>query len=462
VNRRQILLLTSASALSFFAQSGFAEQENYFDSDEYRERVLSVISTEFEDGGDLFGITQDIGGAAPVTPYIEGEPFAAPSIITQYSARPSFRIPPLSDDQIAQILNNSYWARPDNSSPRQAQAGSSLPEWPSAREASDYAHIHDIMRGEVYVQAGFMLTADDLSFLADRNRFSLRDRRPVVLFGLRGCRIADGSEFRDFAEQQELVVDVPNHLDPNCVIGVWRRHDRTLAVFQGSTVPAVDYIHRFLPQMGLGASLLPTGLYDYAAGTHRPSRPRSIQRGALRIHGTYTVLRTAEKLSYNPWSWSTAWTQGQHHNIHATGDWDYFDSAGCQVIKGKYAGADRLYADGNWRRFQEAAGLVDQNGIAIPPDTRPTFQYMLLTGDEARQASRRVYSFTSEYHVLRPGSRGPDVRKKQAEIAALLGDRVDGLVADGHFGMQTTFAALLEKKETVGEFTSPVILLPPN
>jgi hypothetical protein len=228
-------------------------------------------------------------------------------------------------------------------------------------------------------------------------------------------------------------------------------------LFQSSTVPAVAHIYTSLADQGYGTSLLPTGLYAYGAGSHRASKPDRIQRGALLLSGEQVVLRTAKDLSFDVLADTTAWTRGSKHNIHSAGRPDRYDSAGCQVIPGGYEGAGRMKAHGRWGDFRKAAGLVDADGVPIADDTRPTFQYMLLTGREAALAYRGGAPFAT-YRRLRPGSTGEAVKKLQEALVKEAPDAVPGLSADGDFGARTAFAVLLSKGRNFGAFTSPVAI----
>ena len=366
------------------------------------------------------------------------------SVVRRYSYSADLAVPPLSADTIATLRAQAYW----NVLP----ADRPSPSWPVDAAAPDYEHLSDFGN----VAPGFTLTAGVLKTLATRNAFKLNWRRPVTIFGLRGCRIADGADAKPWSTSHNLETLAPNHLQARCIIGVWRQSDDQLALFQASTVPAVAHIYASLAEQGFGTSLLPTGLYSYSAGSHRADKPDRIQRGALLLSGDQVVLRTAKELSFDALAETTAWTRGNVHNIHSAGKPDRYDSAGCQVVPGGYAGPDRKKATGRWSDFRVAAGLVDADGAPIAPEAKPTFQYMLLTGREAALAYQGGQAFAKDYFRLRPGSTGGAVKKLQEKLLAASANAVPGLTADGGFGTRTAFAVLLGKGRDTGAFTSPV------
>ena len=234
-----------------------------------------------------------------------------------------------------------------------------------------------------------------------------------------------------------------------------RKSDGMISLFRGSTVPAVASIYKALAADGWGPGLLPTGLYAYRAGS--VSGGVSAQRGALLIAGRYCVLRTTDDLVFDAFSAGDVWSAGYSNHIHCGGDVSRPDSAGGQAIPGGYRGVSAWTATGLWAEFRRAAGLVDEDGMPIAADETPSFQYMLLTGREAALAYQGGAVFNGAYLRLRPGSSGEDVRALQqrlfSDYTGIAGARVDG-----DFGMLTAFALLLYKKDSEGEFTSPIYL----
>lgn len=340
------------------------------------------------------------------------------------------------------------------------------PVWPADDRASDYRHLSTRTINDAVVQGyersadpGFELSAASLRFLARANAFPVDAlKRPLLVFGLRGCTLDGATMAGAWAPRQRLRVATPNHIDYRCTIGVWRMSDDFIAVWPASTVPEASLIYGFTPHKGYGCSLLPTGFYRYRAGTHgSAARP---QRGALRIDQKYVVLRSPNDLSYDPFQAEDMWTEGGSHNLHAGAVMGppKFSSQGCQVIPGGYQRPERLYATGAWKGFRDACGLTGPDGLAIAPeaDKQGTFHYMLLTGLEAALYAQGKPDFLSGYKRLRHGSVSDDVKALQTRLYDLYKIREP---ADGAFGMATSYAVLWDKKRTEGEHTSPIMEL---
>jgi endonuclease G len=304
----------------------------------------------------------------------------------------------------------------------------------------------------------FQLSAAVLNTLAARNHFTVNEARPVLIFGLRGCKLANGGKSAPWALTHDLEAIDPTHLETRCVMGVLRKSDGMITLFQASTVPAVAAVYKSSGAAnGGGTSVLPTGLYAYRIGDHRAAYPTRIQRAALLIQGEYCVLRTTDDLTYDAFSEGDAWTRGSLHNIHSGGsNTQRYNSNGCQVIEGGYQGESRRSAWGPWGDFRAAAGLVDADGAPLPAESRPSYQYMLLTGREAALAYQGGAAFNNAYWRLRHGSGGDRVMALQQRLFSTY-TAIAGARADGDFGKLTSFAVLLDKKESEGEFTSPIV-----
>ena len=376
----------------------------------------------------------------------DGSAISTRSILTPDKMAPLFPVPPITEELRASLLGRKYWALPEAERPNTT--------WPDARRSPDYLHFADFP----LTAPKFTLSADVLQLLAARNAFDLRADDPVVVFGLRGCRMQIDANEAVWAPEHALIASTPTHLEKGCVIGLWRPADGQIALFKSSTVPSARYIFIALPQQGAGTSLLPTGLYNYARGDHLASKPKSIQRGALQMQDTYAVLRTAAEMVYDPFLATTAWTRGAGHNIHAAGRSHDFDSAGCQVVEGTYLKPERLKTTGAWDTFRKFAGTIDETGAAPPATAQRRFQYMLLTGLEAALAYHGGAAFEAAYRPLRFGSSGSRVAELQEALIANHGRAVESLKASGRFDIQTTFAALLENKFEMGDFGSHVVM----
>lgn len=354
-------------------------------------------------------------------------------------------------------VTNSYWSSDI--------ATRTAPVWPADDRAPDYRHLSDrtvngiALKGfERSSDPGFVLNGETLRFLAKANAFNLDAlKRPMVVFGLRGCTAeAPSVETPKWALRHNMRVARPDHINFRCIIGVWKTDTDEIAVWRASTVPEVSLMHAYTSPLakGFGCSLMPTGFYRYRAGTHGGSFP---QPGSLRVDQTYVVLRTPGDLSYDPFQTEDVWTQGGGHNLHAAGvpPPAQFSSQGCQVIPGGYVKPLRVLAKNGWKGFRDGCGLTLADGLAGPEerDGKGTYQYMLLTGLEAALRYHNKPGFEAGYRRLRPGSSGPLVKSLQEQL--FRAHNILGL-ADGEFGMGTSFAVLYEKKRTEGEHTSPI------
>jgi hypothetical protein len=432
MDRRRFVGRAIAAAIAWpiLSEAAAAQAPDWsaLDYDAVLDEVLSEIEATANQQLEM------IGGAEFVSDYR--------SVLDLKKMKADFPVPPLDAKRIAEIRARRYSAVPVADRP--------LHSWPAADRAPDYAHLAVLP----LKAPAFTLSAGVLRLLAQRNSFGLtKTSRPVIVFGLRGCRIADGAPSHPWAKEHALEAASPSHLSSSCVLGLWRTADDHIAVYRASTVPAVAHMYMSLGERGVGASLLPTGLYNYSVGTHLASKPKSIQRGALRIASGYVVLRTAKDLSYDPYADTTAWTRGEAHNIHAGGAADVFSCAGCQVVPGGYSGEGRSVATGQWSTFQTAAGLVDAN------DSKPSFLYMLLTGQEAALAFHGGAAFENGYYRLRPGSSGGDVADLQKRLIKDHPGAVPGLSANGSFDLRTSFAALIDRENQTEEYTSPVVAI---
>lgn len=439
MRRREFLQagVAGVAALTVHAPASQAQTPPGTDDVDY-DSIFDEVSSEVEALGDQK--LETVGGAEFTADFR--------SVLDQKKMKADFPTPPLTEEVRARLRGRKYWGLPTTEQP--------IPSWPAIDRAPDSAHLSVLP----LTKPQFTLSGGVLRLLAERNAFDLsRTPRPVIAFGLRGCRLSSGTAGAAWAKEQNLEIIEPDHISSKCILGLWRRSDDAIAVFQASTVPAVAHMYMSLAEQGAGTSLLPTGLYPYRVGTHLSGKPKSIQRGALRISERYVVLRTARDLEFDPHADTTAWTRGDAHNIHAGGRASMFSCAGCQVLPGGYSGAERKTSTGDWATFQAMAGLVDAAGDFARDEASPSFLYMLLTGYEAAVASSGGSAFDNGYYRLRPGSRGPDVLQLQKDLLKRYPDAVGGLSASGIFDMFTSFAVLIDRQKQTGQYTSPVVAI---
>ena len=333
--------------------------------------------------------------------------------------------PSFSDLEIDQILREeveptfldravipTFWYKlPPSSRPQ--------PIWPDDLYAFDYSHIADCTRFD----SPFTLSANNLTTYLQLCNYP-RSRGSKLIFGLRGASLADGSDWAAPAATQTIVETRPDHIHPKCLIGVLDRQANTIALAAGSTVPNVDLMMVAAAHNGAGCNMLPTGYHPYRVGPHRGSR----QPGAFRQQSAVWVHRSKDihHLSYSLAAPGNFWDDGDGalpmDDIHAAmlsynNRPPYFSSAGCQVVKGSYAGkAHQPF--GPWAEFRKAAGLHSpikiRGSSGHTVDDGSAFDYLLLTGREAGLVA--TGRSPEKLISLRFGAEGEAVRSLQRSL----------------------------------------------
>jgi hypothetical protein len=294
--------------------------------------------------------------------------------------------------------------------------------WASDDKSVDYAHLQALLPAGTR----FSLRAEDLERLCTLNGFPAEGNGERVLFGLRGCGIISAGE--DFASEVVLIDRRPDHQSARCVMGVWDRSARTIAVFPASTVPNAKAVAGWQRTRKAG-NLLPTGFYRYITGNHNGRPGCLLLRKSVSEFRTVVVRRSANNLRYERTDIVDVCAPGD--NIHPSFFQvpDDFSSFGCQVVVGLASRAG--VHSGPWAKFRAAAGLQ-------PSDARDgqPFCYVLLTGAEANLASALRRSGkgdgAAEWESLRRlrfGSQGEAVVRLQTALG--LPD------PDGSFGPNT-------------------------
>jgi hypothetical protein len=288
--------------------------------------------------------------------------------------------------------------------------------WASDEVQPDYAHLG----GNLLQNASFNLTADDLELLAKLNDFDLSGAGDTILFGLRGCGIVKDH----MAAGGPVLLDQrPDHNTPRCVIGVWKREEKTVAVFPGSTVPNQAAVALYRRNRSAG-NILATGLHSYVCGPHVTSRTTPgcfLLRKSDMSKRVVVVRRSADDLSYQKTDMVDRCAPGD--NIHPTffSTTAGFSSLGCQTVVGTFKDGRHV---GPWSEFRKAVGFIDTDG-----DSGRQFRYMLLTGAEARLASKmRIDGLAGDpvsqrrLRRLRQGSSGPCVDRLQRKLELAVPD----------------------------------------
>lgn len=328
---------------------------------------------------------------------------------------------------------------------------------PGTVESPNYRHLGEHLSEDV-----FTLDAQVLQTLVDVNHFEAGLEEwggDLVIFGLRGCRIASGDDFTaGFTGSVELAEDKLDHIGHHCVLGVWNRATGQLAAFSANTIPSWHYLSKGIaaravnPKASGGCSCLMPGLYRYKVGPH----PRSgkYHLDALRIQdGDYLVWRPAPGRQTIAVEVTDSVDGPSHfgHNIHPS--WTsksklarhiHHGSAGCQTFPGGGSPSNGNKNWGVWLEFRRALGLPDIGSTAHVGEAH---SYMLLTGREARMAARGD-GWTLER--VRHGSRGDKVRAFQEG----LGLPVTG-VANGTLIRKAVVRFWFDKTETADPVLGP-------
>lgn len=295
-------------------------------------------------------------------------------------------------------LNDRDWYLPEDIESETGTASStshpSSGEWAADAMSPDYRHI-----GRPGQSSSFELTGNTLLKLARLNRFNVSSGQDEVLFGLRGCRLINGTSTA-FVDTVQLSEDVPDHRGLHCVLGIWRQSSNEVAVYAGSTVPNWVQMQSQRRRGGRRANMLLTGFYEYTVGVHRGRHVNVI--GAFRLQNNVIVLRSNDDLKYEVTDFFELHTPADNIHPAFSPPGADFSSAGCQTIPGRFANNTHY---GAWASFRNSAGLAadPQSGMGNK------YRYMLLTGREARL----VANDDENIPRLRFGSSGSDVAALQ-------------------------------------------------
>jgi hypothetical protein len=218
----------------------------------------------------------------------------------------------------------------------------------------------------------FRLNAAVLARMATANRFEesfgkalggKQAQSRIVIFGLRGCRLASGASEGTMADEVQLIEAAIDHRNRSCVMGVWDRTTNKVSAFSATTVPHLLYMQIYRINLHLigaiklndavvnendviseeekakrqlpwTANMLGQGLHLMEVGRHQGLYPNLLCQ-----HRTWygPVLRASERPGYTVNDWD-AKKQRVGDNIHPTwpvAGWVIdFASAGCNLIEG--------------------------------------------------------------------------------------------------------------------------------
>jgi hypothetical protein len=316
----------------------------------------------------------------------------------------------------------------------------------------------------------FRLSAAVLTRMAVANGFEESFKRPlggtqaqsrIVIFGLRGCKLAPGAIAATMADEIPLVEAAIDHRNKNCVMGVWDRATSKVSAFTATTAPHLLYMQMFRINLHLigaiklndatvneadvisdaekekrklpwTANMLGQGLHMMQVGKHQ-----GLYDNLLCQHQNWfgPVLRARSALGYTVGDWD-ATKQRVGDNIHpmwpVAGWLMDFASAGCNLIEGTSKQAPDY--DGPFATFLTQI-KQPTDGLGGDGDWK-TYYYMLLSGREARLHS---LSTTPDATLkrLKFGSSGAEVQDLQTRIL-----RMNAAAAKGVFDFDTHLATL--------------------
>ncbi len=344
---------------------------------------------------------------------------------------------------------------------RLSATGEKLDRVAVADEVSpNYHHLRGLASSEP-----FRLTADVLEQMAAANSFSRAMKEGfgrntaqsrIVIFGLRGCRLAPGATAAVFADEIPLIETDIDHRNKNCVMGVWDRTAKKVSAFTASTVPHLLYMQMYrinrhllgdialddatvskvdtiseaqkdMRQLPWTANMLGQGLHMMQVGIHQGRFPNLLVQHE-RWFGP--VLRAVKTLGYTVNDWDPA-NQRVGDNIHPC--WPVpawamqFASAGCNLIEGESKTSPDY--DGPFSTFLKQI-RKPADSLGGDEGDWNTYFYMLLSGREAHRHAL-AGAANSGLERLRFGSKGPAVADFQKKALGYTGKAADGVFGLG-------------------------------
>ena len=318
--------------------------------------------------------------------------------------------------------------------------------WAPDGLATDDAHL-----GQAFAPDEFVLTAEVLRRALRLAHIPEQKLGTRVLFGIRAAQRVNSRPQRgtDWHARIPLAESQPDHLNPQCVLGVWNRQDDRLWTGLGSTVCNVAYLfgQAHAQHRDKLCNLLPAGVYRYYIGTHR-NGSNSRQPGAFKLASYVAVQRNYDikSLGFSPKDTWEFRGPDVGDNIHAAyvmpKGMPKYSSAGCQVVQGTVLPVKtRAHPRGVWRQFRVAAGLKADPELSTNPrnprlvksdEDGRRYTYLLLTARELRLAAAESAK-AADLEKLRRGSVGRPVKALQQSL---------GLKPTGVFDFKTQRALI--------------------
>ncbi len=217
-----------------------------------------------------------------------------------------------------------------------------------------------------------------------------------LLFGIRGAEsLCELGKWHKEISLKEKQID---HQSLSCLIGTWDTQHNKIAIFEGSTVPYIEFILKQQKnEKERSCNQLSQGLYRYYVGAHEPlSSPK--EEGAYRLD---RFIKVAVWRNFKEHCVLDACIPGD--NIHAAFPHESgFRSAGCQVIKGEHA---KEIPTGDYQTFRILSG---QSAKPSLDELMMPYRYLLVHSRLLREIS---HGFQSPRYFQ--GSEGKIVRDIQ-------------------------------------------------
>ncbi|MCX7357558.1 MAG: hypothetical protein NT015_05370 [Alphaproteobacteria bacterium] len=287
----------------------------------------------------------------------------------------------------------------------------SAPTWPAYARSLDF--IPNV--ADAPDRAELTLTGDVLAQLSRRLAFRASDRQKTIL-AIRGATLAKTSDIGSTLTSVRITRVKPNHLDLNCLMGVWDRAQGTITLYPGSTVPEFTHMRVNLGRIG-GCNISPLGFYEYVVGLHGRTK-RYKQPGAFLQGREVFVLRTTHNAAYDVSDADCYWDRGWFgNNMHSAilRRTPKFSSAGCLVVRGYYDRNGWLPQE-DFAAFRLTAGLsarTSPDADLTTPEDGQRVQTMLISFSDLHAETTGRFGAR---RFLRYGSSGADVRALQARL----------------------------------------------
>lgn len=364
---------------------------------------------------------------------------------------------------------------------------------PPPAQSIDAAHLGQdaaLSEGEFELNDALLESLASANGFASSFAFAFPKGAPQtdkVLFGLRGCEMADLADAGVFKSSVRLKVSAIDHTHMRCIIGIWDRkaQPKQVAVFRASTVPNLAFVEVYRIYLALRGRItrdevdslqslkeddklldvttgsnwysncLSQGLHIQYIGPHGEKQPNMLRQSD---YWYAPVARAKSLLGFTNADWESP-TSAPCDDIHAAYDMNAkalipFQSNGCNVISGTVK--DKVYS-GQIATFRDLLGLENlgrKQKTIVGASADQKFFYMLLSGREAYLQSQKPGDASLDR--IRFGSSGPRVvaLRKQLET---LGHKTQLKKDPGDIIGCGAVDALRKEQEAVGQAKDGVL-----